>query len=125
MIETDASYAILFGADMEPERIRTHPELAGARFVGIGAIDDQSRTGLELPLPDVTEAWGVVVRLQPGSRVGGTVMPVTMRTGEEVQATVLTGAADFNDPEAVLAEARYWELPVAYREALSSHLSER
>lgn len=125
MIENDASYAILFGTDMEPERIRTQPETEGARFVGIGAIDDQSRIGLELPLPDVAEIWGVVVRLRSGSRVDGPVVPVMMRTGEEIEATVLTDADAFEDPEAVIAEARYWELPVAYRNALSDHLAER
>lgn len=125
MIENDASYAILFGTDMEPERIRTQPDTEGARFVGIGAIEGRHRAELDVPLPDVAEIWGVVVRLRPGSRVDGTVVPVTMRTGEKIEATVLTDADAFGDPEAVIAEARYWELPVAYRHALSDHLAER
>lgn len=123
MTENDARYAILFGADMEPERIRHHPDTAGGRFVGIGAVSATDIGALELPLPDVSEVWGVVIRLAPGKTLDGPAVPVAMRTGEHLEATVLTRAADFDDLEAVLAEAHYWELPVPYRNALASRAS--
>ena len=119
MIENDAAYAILFGADMEPERIRQHPDTAGGRFVGIGAVDASESARLDLPLPDAPEVWGVVIRLAPGSSPDGPKVSVSMRTGEAIEATVLTHAVDLGDRAAVLAEAHYWELPVPYRKALA------
>ena len=118
MTETDATYAILLGADMDPERIRLRPDLEEARFDGIGEVTPIDLAGVELPLPEAEEIWGVVVRLPAGAQLDGPVVPVTLRTGEGIEATVLTAPADLDNPEAVLAEARYWELPAAYRETL-------
>ncbi len=118
MTANDITYAILLGADMEPERIRARPDLAGARFAGIGAVAARDMAGRLLPLPRVDEVWGVVVRLPEGSHLDGPVVPVGLRTGEDVEATVLTSPADLDAIDSVLAEAYYWELPVAYRDAL-------
>jgi hypothetical protein len=118
LTENHVAYAILLGADMEPERIRARPDLAGARFAGIGAVAARAMAGLLLPLPQVDEVWGVVVRLPEDTHLDGPVVPVALRTGEEVEATVLTSPADLDAVDAVLAEAYYWELPVAYRDAL-------
>lgn len=117
MTDTDATYAIFLGADMDPERIHARPDMVGGRFTGIGAVPIRDLAGLELPLPETEELWGVVMRL-PGTRLDGPTVPVALRTGEHVVATVLTSPADMDDPEAVLAEAYYWELPVAYRETI-------
>ena len=61
----DATYAIFLGADMDPERIQARADMDGGRFAGIGAVPIRDLAGLELPLPDAEELWGVVMRL-PG-----------------------------------------------------------
>lgn len=119
MTENDTTCAILLGADMDPERIRQRPDTAGGRFVGIGAVEASHVAQLGLPLPDVAEVWGVVIRLAPGKTLEGQRVPVSMRTGEQIEAVILTEATDLDDREAVLAEAHYWELPVAYRNVLA------
>lgn len=118
MTDIDATHAILFGADMNPERIRTHPDLSGGRFAGIGRVHAIDLAGVQLPLPEVDEIWGVVIRLPAGAALDGPLVPVLLRTGEAVEATVLTTPGDLDNSEAVLAEAYAWELPVAYREAI-------
>lgn len=119
MIDIDATYAILLGADMAPERIHRQPELVEGRSVGIGMIHRNDLAGLQLPVPEVDEIWGVVFRLAAGTRLDGPVVPVTLRTGEGIEATVPTAPADLDNREAVLAAARSWELPAAYLDALA------
>lgn len=116
---TDATYAIFLGSDMDPERIKARPDMAGGRFTGIGAVTARDMAGLELSLPEVDEIWGVVMQL-PGTHIDGPTVPVRLRTGEDIVAAVLTTPADLDNRDAVIAEARYWELPLAYREALET-----
>jgi hypothetical protein len=119
MTDNHTTYAIFLGADMDPERIQARADMAGGRLSGIGSVPMRELAGLELPLPQAEELWGVVMQL-PGTLLDGPTVPVALRTGEQVVATVLTTPADMDDPEAVLAEADHWELPVAYRETLST-----
>ncbi len=119
MNEDASAYGFLFGADMEPGNIRRNPLTSESRFVGIGSIPAVSVAGLNLPMPDVDEIWGVVVTL-PGINL--TSIPadasVTLRSGTVVNAALLTDAASFGALTDAIAEAYYWELPRAWREAL-------
>ncbi len=113
------TYGFLFGADMEPGKIRRNPLTSTSRFVDIGSISAASVAGLRLPSPDVEEIWGVVVTLpRADSTLSLPKTSVTLRSGKVVDATVLTDAASFGTVEDVISEAYYWELPRAWREAL-------
>lgn len=92
--------------------------MLGWPVAGIGAVAAIDLAGLQLPLPEVDEVWGVVIRLPADAQLDGPVVPVALHSGEAIEATVLTSPADLDDIDAVLAEAYYWELPAAYRDAL-------
>lgn len=112
-------YGILFGADMAPERIRKAPQTAGARFAGIGKVDAGVVRGFGLPVPVTGEVWGVVLALPATTEIKGKTVPVTLRTGTQAEAVVLTDTASFGDLASALSEAYYWELPGAYRDRLA------
>jgi hypothetical protein len=119
MTDTDATYAVFLGADMAPDNIERRSDMADGDFAGIGAIATLDLAGLGLPLPPVDEVWGVVMRL-PGTLLDGPKVPVALRTGEQVDATVLTTPGDLDLLDTVLAQARNRELPAAYRDALEA-----
>jgi hypothetical protein len=116
------SRVFLCGADMHPTAIRQR--WPRARFLGIGWVDGIVAVGLGLPPFALgPQLWGIL--LEVGVPQRGMPAPVTMRDGTGATA-MLTG-----DPEAVgklpemLAEARYWELPRAYRERIEAAIDQR
>jgi hypothetical protein len=119
MTDDTNTYGFLFGADMEPGKIRRNPLTSTSRFVDIGSISAASVAGLSLPSPDVKEIWGVVVTLpRADSTLSLPKTSVTLRSGKVVDATVLTDAASFGTVEEVVAEAYYWELPRDWRKSM-------
>ena len=122
MSEGTTAYGFLCGADMAPGRIRHDPATSDSRFVDIGSVTSTSLRDLGLPLPDSDDVWGVVVTLSQSP--GGPEGSVTLRTGDVVQATVLTTQDSFGAIEDVLAEAYYWELPRAWRNTLEAFSDE-
>ncbi|MBA2758733.1 MAG: hypothetical protein H0U38_03490 [Chloroflexia bacterium] len=119
MTDDSNTYGFLFGADMEPGKIRRNPLTSESRFVSIGSISPTSVTEVGLLLPEVDEIWGLVVTLpRADSTLNYPRTSVTLRSGTVVQAALLTDTASFGTVEDIVAEAYYWELPRAWREAL-------
>lgn len=128
--QSEPAVALVFlcGADMNPLAIAGCPGLAGARFVAIGWIEG-SRAG-HVGLPGVFgtgEIWGIVLSIPPGSRqplaaAAPDTVPVVLRDGSAIEAIPITGPESAGTIAAILAEAFYWELPVAYRDRLGALL---
>jgi hypothetical protein len=113
----DTRYAFLCGADMDPRAIRARDGFATARFVAIGATGAAADV-MPHKLGD-GDIWGIVVRapehalLDEASRI-----PVVLRDGATVHAALLTTPDTAGSAAEILARARYWELPVPYRNRL-------
>lgn len=102
-------YLFLSGAEMEPERIRrTWPE---ARFVARGRLTPRPLGPVAPPVGAGYETWGIVLALPDGAASGE---PRDALTDDGRALTVLVAPPDDADPAAVLAAARYWELPPPY-----------
>jgi hypothetical protein len=108
-MEGFAVYVFLSGAEMQPERVRdAWPE---ARFVARGRLQPRPLGAVAPPTDTRYETWGIVIET-----------PAVADTGDARSAvaddgrlfTVAVPPADDADPAAVLAAARYWELPPAY-----------
>ncbi len=114
------SLVFLCGADMNPQAIQSRPELRDSRFLMTGAIlaSLAEKTGLPPSLHGV-DVWGIVLRVSPDAACGESVN-VRLRDGREVTAALLTSPATIGSLTGVLAEARYWELPVPYRDRLEA-----
>jgi hypothetical protein len=121
-----AAYLFLCGADMDPSAVlAAYP---GARFVArtwvaAAAIDLPPLPDAELPPPmpgtaraPAAAVWGILLRLPAGESSVTATRAVTATTDDERRfaAAVGTAAAALADPAAVLAWARYWELPPSY-----------
>ncbi len=113
----NVGYIFLCGVDMNPERIRENPAYAGARFIGIGSIAAEVFPALHAVDDRV---WGILLASDAITDTFET--EVTDRDGKALAAKLGTRPADFADLVAVIAEARYWELPVAYWRGLASAL---
>jgi hypothetical protein len=111
---SNVGYIFLCGADMNPVGIRANPGYAGAKFIGIGSVAAETFPGLAALDGRV---WGIL--LESNAATGSPGIEVIDRQGKTLRATLGTGAADIADVDAVIAEARYWELPVAYWRGLS------
>lgn len=110
----------LCGADMQPSRIRARwPE---SRFVAIARADGVISAGLGLGWyglgPDV---WGIIV--ETGEVQRGSMLPLRLADGTSVTAMTDGDAAGFGSLAEALAQARYWELPAAYRDRLEQAIS--
>ena len=106
------SRVFLCGANMEPAAIRARwPE---AQFVALARADGVLTQGIGLPAnafgPDI---WGIVV--ETGTRQRGSYLPLTLRDGTDATAIMADDAAALGSLKDILAQARYWELPEAYR----------
>lgn len=99
----------LSGAEMQPERIRTAWPVA--RFVARARLEPRP-VGAAMPAVGARYAtWGIVVEVPDNSAAGETRGAVT-DDGRALRAIV--PPPDDGDPAAVLAAARYWELPPPY-----------
>jgi hypothetical protein len=99
----------LSGAEMQPERVRAAwPE---ARFVARARLEPRP-VGAAMPAADARYAtWGIVVDV-PDNGVAGEARGAVTDDGRSL--TTLVPPPEDRDPTAVLAAARYWELPPPY-----------
>lgn len=117
--------AFLCGADMNPTVIERREGFSTSRFVAIASAD--ASVGKEAGLPGGLgdgEIWGIVLRIaSAGTAPQGIrreTSSITLRDGARVDAVLMTNLATVGTPEAILEEARYWELPSEYRNRLES-----
>ena len=108
-------YLFLSGAEMQPERVRAAwPE---ARFVARGRLEPRPLGAVVAPVGTRFETWGILIET-PDAPVAGDVRGAVADDGRAFSVTVPT--PDDADPAAVLAAAKYWELPPAYVRRLAS-----
>ena len=108
-------YLFLSGAEMQPERVRVAwPE---ARFMARGRLEPRPLDAVAVPAGARYETWGIVIET-PDAPVGGDARHAVADDGRAF--AVIVTAPDDTDPAAVLAAARYWELPPAYVRRLAS-----
>jgi hypothetical protein len=106
MSEAAAGYRFLSGAEMAPRDIlATYP---GARFVARA----------RLTVGSSGEVWGLVIRLASPDVSGDEVREVTTDDGRVLPASVAGDVHPTGEAAAVLAAAKYWELPPAYVKGL-------
>jgi hypothetical protein len=102
-------YLFLSGAEMQPERVRADwPE---AQFVARGRLQPRPAGAVIPPTGSQFETWGIVIET-PEVPVAGETRGAL--TDDKRSFAVVVPAADDADAAAVLAAARYWELPPAY-----------
>jgi len=113
------NHAFLCGANMDPVAIRSR--WPSARFVAIARASGVLTEGLGLPRnafgPDL---WGIVV--DTGSVQRGVYLPVTLRDGTATTSMLVDDGRAVGSLPEILAQARYWELPEAYRDQIEAHL---
>jgi hypothetical protein len=102
-------YVFLSGAEMQPERVRA--DWPVGRFVARGRVEPRPVGAAPLPGETHDETWGIVIET-PDDAVEGEPRSAVADDGR-IFAVVVT-APDAADPTAVLAAARYWELPPIY-----------
>ena len=109
--EESARYLFLCGADMDPTLARgAYP---GARFVARARLERDASGGA-----GDAEVWGILLRAPveegeepaPADRMGA----VMTDDGRVFEARLVGGGRPTGEPAAVLAAARYWELPPSY-----------
>ena len=112
----ERGYRFLCGTDMVPGAVLA--AFPGAQFVARAQVMDTERTETE---PNVPPVWGILVQV-PANDDDRSSGSVAVRTddGRVVQAVAPAGTRPTGDPAAVLAAARYWELPPAYVATLST-----
>jgi hypothetical protein len=102
-------YVFLIGAEMQPERVRSAwPE---ARFVARGRLEPRPLGAVATPTGVRYETWGIVIETSDAPATGDARGAVA-DDGRVFGVTV--PPPDDADPVAVLAAARYWELPPPY-----------
>ena len=102
-------YLFLSGAEMEPERVRgAWPE---ARFVARARLQPRPLGAVAPPPGTRYETWGIVIETPFAADTGDARGAIT---DDGRVFTVVVPPADVADPAAVLAAARYWELPPPY-----------
>jgi hypothetical protein len=108
-------YLFLSGAEMQPERVRgAWPE---ARFVARGRLEPRPLGAVAPPVGARYETWGIIIEI-PDAVISGDARGAVADDGRVFAVTV--PPADDADPVAVLAAARYWELPPPYVRRLMS-----
>jgi hypothetical protein len=104
-------YLFLQGAEMEPERVRAAwPE---ARFVARGRIQPRPRGAVTPPVGERYETWGILLETPDETRADSAKTRSAIADDGRIFAVTVIPPDDA-DPTAVLAAARYWELPPAY-----------
>ena len=94
---------------MEPERVRS--AWRQARFLARARLEPRPRGAVPPPVGAEYERWGILIEA-PGTDAPGERRIAVTDDGRCVAAIV--SPPDDADPVAVLAAARYWELPPAY-----------
>jgi hypothetical protein len=108
-------YLFLSGAEMQPERVRAAwPE---ARFVARGQLQPRPLGVDAAPAGARYESWGIVIET-PGAPTSTDAHGVLTDDGRVFAVTIYP--ADDADPAAVLAAAKYWELPPPYVRRLAT-----
>ena len=103
------AYRFLCGADMEPSAVRAANP--GGRFVARACLPPADGTPPE-------GVWGILIEV-PGEVGAGDAGPALRVTADDGRAfTASRAATPGGDPAALLAAARYWELPPAYVRSL-------
>jgi hypothetical protein len=99
---------------MQPEQVRgAWPE---ARFVARGRLQPRPLGAATPPAGSRFETWGIVIET-PDAPVTGDARSALTDDGRVFAVTA--PPADDADPSAVLAAARYWELPSPYVQRLA------
>lgn len=107
MSEVEAGYRFLSGAEMDPRAVlAAYP---GARFVA------RARLAVGASGEDV---WGIVIQLASPEASNIERREVTTDDGRVLLAAVAGDGRPTGDATAVLAGAKYWELPPAYVKGL-------
>ena len=106
-------YLFLCGADMDPTAVRA--AYPGARFVARARVASDA-----LGSSEPSEVWGILLRVPGGSGAGESEPGgrVTTDDGRSFEARLVAGGRPTGEPAAILAWARYWELPPAYVDRL-------
>src|SRR5215216_1491555 len=94
---------------MEPERVRD--TWLEARFVARARLQPRPLGAVAAPVGAHYETWGIVIET-PDAAISGEARGAVADDGRVFAVTV--PPADDADPAAVLAAARYWELPPPY-----------
>ena len=102
-------FVFLSGAEMQPGRVRA--DWPQGRFVARGRLAPRPAGAVPPPRGIQYETWGILIDTPAGAAVGVTVTAVA---DDGRRFAVVVPAPDADDPAAVLAAARYWELPPAY-----------
>lgn len=120
--EPPGTLVFLCGADMHPSQIKGRAGFERARFVAIARMEGSHAGQAGLP-PSLGsgEIWGIALRVEPGDATAETVS-IVLRDGTTAEATLMTDSTTAGSVVGVLAEAHYWELPVAYRDRLQALL---
>ena len=108
MVEDGEAYRFLSGAEMDPAAVLAAEP--AARFVA------RARLGTGTASDDVYYVWGILIRV-PAGGFGvdvGEEREVTTDDGRSFAAAVDGAGRPRGGAAAVLAAARYWELPPAY-----------
>ena len=108
-------YLFLSGAEMQPERVRG--DWPAARFVARGRLEPRPFGAVAAPVGPRYETWGIVIEI-PDASISGDARGALADDSRDVSVIVLP--PDDTDPAAVLAAARYWELPPPYVRRLAS-----
>ena len=107
MSEAAAGYRFLSGAEMAPRTVlAAYP---GARFVARARLTAGASGN---------EVWGIVIRLASPEDSSDEVREVTIDDGRVLPAAVAGDGRPTGEAAAVLAGAKYWELPPAYVKGL-------
>lgn len=122
---TATNLVFLCGADMNPEIIRRRTGLEDARFTTIACAgsDVATRAGLPDGLGD-DDIWGIALTgatlREESQALGRDTVTIRMPDGSSGDALLLTNPTTVGIPAAILAEARYWELPRDYCDRLEA-----
>jgi hypothetical protein len=102
-------FVFLSGAEMQPERVRA--KWPQGRFVARGRLSARPIGAAPPPRGMQYETWGILIETQTGAASGETMMALA---DDGRRFDVIVPPPDAADPAAVLAAARYWELPPVY-----------
>ena len=116
------AHVFLFGADMDPVAVRA--AYPGARFVARARIPAGPGEDPWHPAGDPAnwladersqDVWGILLQLPaPAHPPIAPLREVVTDDRRRFEAFVGTDGSTVGDPPAVVAQARYWELPPAY-----------